>query len=180
MAKRRPPLFVEQNLADLKFAFFISHVGEDAAAVAQVKAAIEARSGRGGRPGLACFLDVHTWPFGNENIGVIKEFLLKSAFMIAWVSPQYLATTRGWVWVELAFANLIEISRNRPWGYPRHPFIAPVFLPGVTVNHLERTPLLDYWQRKLLLTTREISTEEIAHKLVDFYEQEFRKLHSET
>src|SRR5256885_1200538 len=108
MAKRRAPWFVPHDPASVQYAFFLSHVGEDAAEVAQLKSAIEAHSGRGGGTALACFLDVQNWPAGNVNSAVIREYLLKSAHMVAWISPAYLNTLRGWVWMEFAYAELIE------------------------------------------------------------------------
>ena len=174
MAKRSPPWFVRRDTTLPSYAFFISHVGEDAAEVASLKAEIEAYSGRGGRRPLVCFLDVHNWPIGNVNSGVIREHLLRSSHMVAWVSPAYLATNRGWVWMELAYAELIELSMNLGSFDLRHPYVVPIFR-EMTVERLERTPWLAYWQRQLLAPNQEHSVTEIARKLVDFYDQEARK-----
>jgi hypothetical protein len=155
-------------------AFFISHVGEDSEAVRQLAAEVAARSSRGGRPALQCFLDVFSWQIGNDALGVIKEFLLRSDCMVAWVTPAYLANARGWVWIELAYAELIEASLNPSGGDVRFPYIVPVFQ-GLTVAQVERTPLLRHWQRKLVLPEQGHSITGIAEKLVDFYEQEVAK-----
>ena len=171
MAKQRPPWFVPRDADEVRYAFFLSHVAEDSEAVQQIASAIHAFSGRGGRPPLACFLDVNNWPIGNVNTSAIKEYLLKSAHMVAWVTPSYLQSIRGWVWMELAYAELIELSLNSTRLELRHPYIVPVFR-NVAVNQLERTPLLGYWQRQLVVPNKEHSLEEIARKLVDFHEQE--------
>src|SRR6266446_3463245 len=94
------------------FAFFISHVAEDTAVVKQLKSAIAAQSGRGGQPGLTCFLDCDNWQIGNENGSVIRDYLRQSQFMLAWVTPAYLKNKRGWVWFELCYAEILEASLN--------------------------------------------------------------------
>jgi hypothetical protein len=94
--------------------------------------------------------------------------------MVAWVSPAYLATTRGWVWMELAYAELIELSMNRNHYDLDHPFVVPVFR-NLTVEHLARTPWLDYWQRQVVTPHQDHPVSEIARHLVDFHEQEARK-----
>lgn len=171
MAKQRPPWFVPRNAASVRYAFFLSHVAEDSAEVQQLASAIHAFSGRGGRTPLTCFLDVNNWPIGNENTSVIKEFLLKSAYCVMWVTPAYLQSVRGWVWIELAYAELMELSLNAALLERRHPYIVPLFR-NVTVTQLERTPLLGYWQRQLILPHQDHSLSEIAQKLVEFHEQE--------
>jgi len=174
MAKRTPPWYVRRNAPPFRYALFIAHVAEDAGAVAQLKAEIDAYSGRGGRAPLSCFLDVHNWPIGNVNTAAIRENLLQSAHLVAWISPIYLATQRGWVWVELAYAELIELSMNLGKFGVRHPYLVPVFK-GVTLAQVERTPWLAYWERKLLLPDQDHPTAELARKRVDFYEQEVLK-----
>jgi hypothetical protein len=174
MVKRRPPWFVSRNPAAIQYAFFISHVGEDAAEVGRLKSAIEAYSGRGGRPPLTCFLDVANWTIGNENSVVIRKYLLKSAHMVAWISPEYLRSLRGWVWMELAYAELIELSLNSDGYELRQPYIVPVFR-GVALEQTERTPLLKYWQRQVVVPNKKHSIPQTAKHLVDFHDQEARK-----
>src|ERR1700712_3131187 len=99
MPKRRPPWFVSRDPSALRYAFFISHVSEDADAVRRLKSDIQAAFVRRGSS-LDCFLDVHDWEIGNDASGVIKAHLLKSAHMVVWASKHYLASTRGWVWTE--------------------------------------------------------------------------------
>jgi hypothetical protein len=171
MAKPRPPWFVPCDAASGQYAYFLSHVAEDSAEVQQLAAAIQTLSGRGGRTPLTCFLDVNNWPIGNVNTSVIKEYLLKSAHLVAWVTSAYLQSIRGWVWMELAYAELIELSLNSDQLELRHPYIVPVFR-NVAVNQLERTPLLGYWQRQLVIPNQDHSLTEIAQKLVEFHEQE--------
>ncbi|HEX5271607.1 MAG TPA: toll/interleukin-1 receptor domain-containing protein [Gemmataceae bacterium] len=174
MAKRAPPpppWSVRRDADSLRHAFFVSHVAEDEAEVVQLKAEIEAYSGRGGRAPLACFLDVQNWLKGNLSGMVIRESLRRSAHMVAWISPAYIATTRGWVWMELAYAELIELAMNHGQFDLAHPFIVPVFR-GVTVEHLARTPWLDYWQRSVVAPHQAHPTSDIARHLVDFHEQE--------
>ncbi|HTU93806.1 MAG TPA: toll/interleukin-1 receptor domain-containing protein [Gemmataceae bacterium] len=171
MAKQRPPWFVPRDAASVRYAFFLSHVAEDSEEVQQLASTIHAFSGRGGRTPLTCFLDVNNWPIGCENTSVIKAFLLKSAYCVVWVTPAYLQSVRGWVWMELAYAELIELSLNAALLDLRHPYIVPVFR-NVTVNQLERTPLFDYWQRQLVVPNKEYPLHELAKKLVEFHEQE--------
>lgn len=171
MAKRRPPWFVPQDSSGVRYAFFLSHVAEDSEELQQLASLIHAFSGRGGRVPLTCFLDVNNWPIGNENTSVIKEFLLKSAYCVVWVTPAYLQSIRGWAWLELAYAELIDLSLNAALPERRHPYIVPVFR-NVTVNQLERTPLLGYWQGQLVVPNQEFSLNDLAQKLVEFYEQE--------
>lgn len=171
MAKQRLPWFVAREADALRYAFFLSHVAEDSTEIQQLASAIHAGSGRGGRTPLACFLDVNNWPIGNENTSVIKEYLLKSAYCVVWVTPAYLQSVRGWVWVELAYAELIELGLNAALLERRHPYIVPVFR-NVSVNQLERTPLLGYWQRQLVVPNKDYSLNDIAQKIVEFREQE--------
>jgi hypothetical protein len=174
MPKKRPPWYVRRDPAAIHYAFFIFHVGEDADAVGELKTAVDAYSGRGGRPPLTCFLDVQNWPGGNVSSEVIREYLYQSAHMIAWISPAYLVNTRGWIWMELAYAELIELSNNFDYLGVRKPFIVPVFH-NVTVDLIQRTRWVDYWSRQVVIPNQQHSVTDIAHKLVDFHEQEERK-----
>jgi hypothetical protein len=171
MAKQRPPWFVPREADAVRYGFFLSHVAEDSAEIQQLASAVQTFSGRGGRTPLPCFLDVNNWPIGNENTSVIKEFLLKSAYCVVWVTPTYLQSIRGWTWVELAYAELIELSLNAALLERRHPYIVPIFR-NISVTQLERTPLLGYWQRQLVVPNQDYPLNEIAQKLVEFYEQE--------
>ena len=157
----------------LEHAFFISHVGEDTKDVIKLKEKIRASSKRGGRHALTCFLDTKNWLHGNENAQVIREKLLQSEYVIIWITSNFLEITRGWIWIELAYAELIEQSRNiGQMGLP-YTFIVPIFR-GVSHDTIERTPLLNYWQRRLKPehTKDSHSVESIAKGLVEFYEQE--------
>jgi len=174
VARRSLPWFVRRDVTTHTHAFFLSHVAEDAAEIADLKAAIEGYSGRGARTSLRCFVDVQNWQIGNDNGTVIRDRLLHSDHMVCWVTPSYVATTRGWVWMELAYAELIELSMNIAQFGLRAPFIVPVFY-NVGIAQIERTPLLAYWQRQLAYTQQSPDIAEIARKLVDFHEQELRK-----
>jgi hypothetical protein len=159
-----------------QFAFFISHVAEDTEDVKQLKAAITAESGRGGQPGLACFLDCENWETGNENGWVIRDYLRKSEFMLAWITPAYLRNKRGWVWFELSYAEILEFGFNN---LPQSSglglrYIAPLFR-RVKVKQVERTPWLNYWQRSLVRPDLEYPIPEIARIVVDYHTQETRK-----
>jgi hypothetical protein len=178
MDPRRPPWHVEREGLP-EFAFFISHVAEDSDAVVELKSQVVAISGRGGRPPLACFLDVQAWPVATNISEVIKEFLINCEYMIVWVTPAYLdGGARGWVWVELAYAELLEISLNYPSPPGRFPYIVPVFR-GVRIGRVARTPLLPYWQRPLMTPQgRRYPIVEIARTLVAFYDQQERKRRS--
>jgi hypothetical protein len=170
-----PMWSVFRDAGSIRHAFFISHVNEDEEDVIRLKAEIEAQSARAGRSPLTCSLDVLNWPIANLSGAVIREELRRSAHMVAWVSPAYLATKRGWVWMELAYAELIELTMNQDHLDLEYPFIVPVYR-KVTVKRLERTPWLDYWQRQVVAPNKDHSIPEIARRLVDFHEQEARKL----
>jgi hypothetical protein len=71
MPRRRPAWSIDFDLTSCLYAFFLSHVAEDAADVARLKAEIAAASGRGGRPALQSFLDLHDWQERNESGAVI-------------------------------------------------------------------------------------------------------------
>jgi hypothetical protein len=174
MPRRRKKWSVTLDATAVRYAFFISHVQEDADDVTELKNEIHAVSGRGGRPPLLCFLDRHNWPGGNENTTVIREYLLKSQHALFWVTPEYLRTIRGWVWIELAYAELIEVNLNsNNFDHPL-PYIVSVFR-NTPADQIERTPLIDYWSRKLVRPDEDLSIKEIARRLVDFHEQESQK-----
>jgi hypothetical protein len=168
------PWFVRRPARELPFSFFVSHVTEDADDVALLKSEINVysgRAGRGGKRALDCFLDIHNWPTAKLSSAAIREKLLESAHFVFWVTPAYLKNQRGWVWMELAYAELIELSANL--GTMDHrPYIVPIFR-KVSVQDIEGTPLLGYWQGDLGRLDLEIK--EIAKRLVDFYDQEAPK-----
>ena len=127
MAKARPVWQARWPTGALSYAFFISHVSEDNDTVKALAAEIRSQSSAGGRPALGCFLDVESWQTGNDILGVIKEFIPKSEYVVVWATPAYLANDRGWVWMELAYAELLETSLNLPGVNIRLPYIVPVF-----------------------------------------------------
>ena len=174
MARPAPPWSVRRDAGSIRYGFFVSHVAEDEADSLQLKAEIEAYSGRGGRMALTCFLDAQNWPKGNPSGMVMRDYLRRSAHMVAWISPGYLASTRGWVWMELAYAELIELNMNHGHDGLYRPFIVPVFR-NVKVEHLARTPWLGYWDRQVVTPNQEHPIPEIALQLVDFHEQEAQK-----
>jgi hypothetical protein len=172
--RRLPPWYVRWDGAERRYAFFVSHVTEDAAEIKALTAAIVATSGRGGRAPLACFLDKHNWLVGNDNPTTIRDCLLQSQHMICWVTPAYLANQRGWIWMELAYANLLETSINLQNFGVRLPYVVPIFR-GAAVEQVAQTPLHEYWQRNLVPPGQSPSVEAIARKLVDYYDQEQAK-----
>jgi hypothetical protein len=176
MSKRRSPWHVELDSARLSYAFFISHVGEDAAEVRSLKAEIAGLSGRGGRRELSCYLDLHDWEAGHEPGRVIRDYLLQSEYMVAWITPAYLeASRRGWIWFEFAYAELIQLSLNAQQDFDvRYPYILPIFR-GVPIQDIERSPLVNYWLPKLFNPAQDRTIPEVARTLVDFYDQEARK-----
>jgi hypothetical protein len=175
MAKRRSPWHVERDSARLSYAFFISHVAEDSDAVRTLKAEVAGLSGRG-RAALTCYLDLHDWETVNEPSRVIRDNLLQSEYMVAWITPAYLeAGRRGWIWFEFAYAELIQLSLNAREGYGiRHPYIVPIFQ-GVPIEDIERSPLVNYWLLKLFNPAHHPTIPEVARMLVEFYDQEARK-----
>jgi hypothetical protein len=156
--------------AQLKYAFFLSHVGEDKDTVLALKAEIERRSTSAGGIGLRCFIDIYDWQSWNDLTAVIRDDLSCSAHMVIWITPKYLSNKRGWVWVEFAYAELLE--RNWSLGQvDRYPFIVPIFR-GLTLRSLERTPLLSYWERRVEQPRQPLSIPDLAAKLIDFHQRE--------
>src|SRR4051794_18306598 len=100
--------------SDCEFAFFVSHVAEDADEVEQFARSLESGFiASGGLQIQTCFLDLNDWEHGNPPKAVIRRHLAASHFFVGWVTPNYLkAAKRGWVWLELAYAELIELSRQ--------------------------------------------------------------------
>jgi hypothetical protein len=176
MAKRRSPWHVERDFTRLSYAFFLSHVGEDADAVRALKTEVAGLSGKGGRRELSCFLDLHNWEASNEPGKVIRQYLLRSEYMVAWITPAYLeAGRRGWIWFEFAYAELIQSSLNAREDFDEHhPYIIPV-IRGVRIQDIERSPLVNYWLPKLFRPDEDPTIPEIARTLVDFYDQEAKK-----
>ena len=175
MRGRHPPWYIECDRALLQYAFFISHVSEDTDQVRKLKSKIASISRRGGGEALDCFLDFDCWLKGNVSSEVIKESLLKSEYLVCWITPAYLRNRRGWIWMEFAYAELLELSLNYRELGTRFPYIVPVFQ-GVTMRQADRTPLHAYVHRNLpgpLGKTSPIPT--IARELVDFYDQERRR-----
>jgi hypothetical protein len=158
---------------DLAYAFFLSHVGEDKGPVLELKAEIERLSVSGGGAALRCFIDVHDWKSWNDLTAVIRHTLPYSAHMLIWITPNYLKNKRGWVWVEFAYAELLE--RNLSLSQvDRYPFIVPIFR-RVTVRSIERTPLLPYWERRIERPGESLPPPDLAAKLIDFHQRERRK-----
>lgn len=156
-------------------AFFISHVSEDGAAVAELNRHLTTLSGQGGRRPFKCFLDVNDWPLGSDIRATIRASLFDSEFMVAWITPAILKTDRAWVWFELAYAEWMEERYEATSESPHLPFVVPIFL-GVELRQIGRTPLLDYWQRSLLSPPgRQAEVAEIAETLLKFYEHQNRQ-----
>lgn len=174
MAKARPVWQARLPTGPLPFAFFVSHVREDDEAVMELAAEIRSQSGAGGHPALECFLDVDRWPLGNDILPAIKDSISQSEYLLVWATPAYLRNDRGWVWMELAYAELLERGLNLPGTRRPLPYIVPVFQ-GVTVRQVSRTPLLNYWHRSLFAGGRKRPIKYLVQKLVAFYQQEARK-----
>lgn len=167
----RAPWYVPREVTP-RYSFFISKVGENDEEVIRLKAEIMTHSTRAGREGLTCFLDRHDWLPSTDFSRVIRQALLESEHMVAWVTPEYLErSSRGWVWLELAYAELLDesIERDREALRPL-PFIIPVFHRVSGIDQVVRTPLLNYWQRNLLGHRGAESIETIAHRLVELYD----------
>ncbi len=175
MEERRPPWYVERDWSARRYAFFLSHVQEDSASLTLLQSEVAALSGRGGGETLDSFLDINRWLIGNLNSEVIKESLLHSEYLVAWITPAFLRNRRGWIWMEFAYAELLELSLNyREMGI-RYPYIIPIFQ-GVSARTLQRTPFHGYIQRAPLGPpgpTHEIAA--VARALVDFFRQEQRR-----
>jgi hypothetical protein len=162
-----------------EFAFFVSHVSEDGDEVGRFAASLnDAFVAAGGLPIRTCFLDIQDWEHGNPPKAVIRRNLAASHFFLGWVTPNYLkAGKRGWVWHELAYAELVELSRQASVEIEA-PFIVPVFR-NVTARQLQRTPWLDYMQRELERSPRGETIEQhlprLVPRLIAYYEREMRK-----
>ncbi|HEY2415310.1 MAG TPA: toll/interleukin-1 receptor domain-containing protein [Pirellulaceae bacterium] len=178
MADTYWPWRVELNRLECEFVFFVSHVMEDNDEVLWFANALEDRFRFLGIPIKACFLDVQDWEHGNPPKDLIRRKLAASHFFLGWISPNYLkAAKRGWVWFELAYAELIELSRQ-PSVDIKFPFILPV-LRNVSVRQIGRTPWLAYVQREIERSRRgekiEDFVERLVSKLVAYYSQEINK-----
>ena len=159
-----------------QYDFFISHVAEDTEDVKRLKSEIIKRTRRRPGPELNCFLDSENWEIGTDAY-LYRHYLLKSRFMIAWITPSYLKNKRGWVWFELRDAEILEERYNAEHGSASGLilyYIAPVFR-GVGMKQVDPTPLHRYSQRGLLKTGREYSLAQIAKTIIAFYDQEIRK-----
>jgi len=162
-----PPEVPEYN-------FFLSHVREDKPDVIRLKSEISSLSGRQGRNPLKSFLDTHDWTQIRNNTQVIRESLRVSEFFLAWITPDYIGNNRGWVWLEWAYAELLELSQNHHRFEVELPFIIPVFV-GVRLAGLERSPILRYWERGIRIEASGDSVKAIAKKIVEFHADEQRR-----
>jgi len=179
MARSPSPWRVKIDRSKCEFAFFVSHVSEDIDEVGRFANALQdAFALAGGLPIQACFLDVDDWEIGNPPKAVIRKKLAASQFFLGWVTPHYLnAANRGWVYLELAYAELIELSRQ-PVLDVEFPFVVPVFR-NVLPDDIQRTPWLDYLPREVersqIAESIDEYLERLVPKLISFYEQETRK-----
>src|SRR5437016_2902810 len=99
MARSRSPWHVRHDRTACEFSFFISHVTNDNDEIRQLKTAVDRSLHRKTDPALKCFFDVDDWEIGRPNLNVIRDKLLNSVHMLAWVTPNYVAQSqRGWVW----------------------------------------------------------------------------------
>lgn len=155
----------------LRYSFFLSHVQEDATSIKQLRRAIDREFTRRGRSPQGPFLDFDDWPQGAANASAIRDALLHSEFLVAWISPEYLRSARGWVWMELTLGQLLEDSLNFKQLGISFPFVLAVFR-GVALADIERTPWLDYWSRAVVRSNESISMAKIARRLVDIRDRE--------
>jgi len=176
---RRWPWQTRIDRAKCEFAFFVSHVAEDSREVVALAQALAAEfQSAGGLPIQPCFLDINDWEHGNPPKAVIRKKIATSQFFVGWVTPRYLqAGRRGWVWLELAYAELVQLSQQPSIEF-EFPFIVPVFR-DVEIDELRRTPWLDYLPQEL---ERSSAGEPIDRflarfvpKLIVYYGQEMRK-----
>ena len=169
----RRPWDIDHGSATKRYSSFISHVSGDVQSARRLAAEISALSVRDGLPALTCFLDVHNWRPGVEPRKNIQEALLASEHVVVWATPKYLAELgRGWVWYELAYADLIDqtmqydLSEKTP--LRAYPFVIPI-LRGVVIEDVARTPLCDYWQRSIHRPDRRPAISEVARLLIETY-----------
>ena len=173
MAIRRSPWLVPYQATNTEYSFFISYVQDDAKDVKRLKQELEKKSAKRNDP-LQCFLDIDDWPLGRVSMEVIREYLLRSQFMVAWITPSYLQNTRGWNWMELASASLIELSMNRDRLVTLAPFVIPIFR-GVSVSDVERTPWLEFWQQKIVQPNQRTSIPKLAELLISLRQEESKR-----
>lgn len=133
---------------------------------------MEAEFRRRGKVARDLFLDIHDWPKGKASPWAIRDALLASEFMIAWISPAYLRSRRGWIWMELTLAQLLEDSLNLGLGI-RHPFVLAVFR-GVTVRTIAKTPWIDYLHRAVVSPHERLEIPQIAKQVVKVHERALR------
>lgn len=171
MVRRRPSWLVAIDSTTVDYGFFVSHVREDEGDVRSLKSAVERFATEQGESLARCFLDLTDWPDGRISVEVIREYLARSVVMVAWITPRYLEAVRGWQWIELAYADLIEVSLN--WETPRDPatgtiqYVVPLFR-GVKIQDVERTPWINYWTRQFPQLGDEPPIEQLAERLFRF------------
>ena len=150
MGGKRWPWRIHHDRTKCEYAFFVSHVSEDLDDVtAFVQALDSAFQKAGGLAVQTCFIDSRDWELAKPVTDEIRQKLLLSQFFIGWVTPAYLrhSQQRGWVWIELAYATLIENS-SRAGPELDSPFILPVFR-GVNPEQLSQTPWHDFVPRQV-------------------------------
>lgn len=154
----------------LRYSFFLSYVSEDHAEIEQLRNAIvEEQRKRGGNQ-LRPFFAVHDFPAATPVAPVLRDAMINSGFLLLWVTPNFLNSKRGWVWMELTLGQLIEDSLNaRQMGLVL-PFVLTVFRNIRSARSIQRTPLHDYWMRPVMPADKESDTREVAKKLIDLLE----------
>lgn len=163
---------ISYDTQQCQYSFFLSHVQEDLPQVKELRRQIHKKLPAIERDGASrrkCFLDSEDWPAGQPNVDVIRRTLRLSQVFVAYVTPQYLRGTRGWTWLELAYAQLIEDYLNVAMVDRRFPFVLVVFR-DVTIEDVHRTPLWDLWSRAAVGAHESLSPIHIATRLVGIRE----------
>ena len=166
-------LLLNCGVRAIEHTFFLSHVQENVDDLKELKREITLQSRKRGRKSLDCFLDNEDWQIGRLDGNVLREKLIVSEIFVAWITPEYLMNRRGWIWMEMAYAELIELSLNvgqlgntleyvisiyRGWGQ------------GLDLNELLRSPWGNYLSQGIGRNpTEQLTIQNIAKILVKFH-----------
>ncbi|MDX1966715.1 MAG: hypothetical protein SFV23_06045 [Planctomycetaceae bacterium] len=156
--------WVPHPLGNYRHSFFISHVREDLTNVRRLKRSLDRRIRLSSPHVPPCFLDCDDWPHGKPTAPAIRDALGASEFPVVWVTPRFMNSSRGWIWFELAYGQLIEQSLNlgRPdWALP---YVLAVFR-EIDIESVAPSPLLEYWGRSVVAAHESLNVAKIAERL---------------
>jgi len=90
---------------------------------------------------ISGWLDREDYHYGRDSRTALRDAILRSRHTVFFVTPAMLATGRGWCVLELAYAELLQVSLVRPGGA-----LANVILPLFFVPQSDVTLPRSVWQ----------------------------------